>query len=72
MPTYLYETIPQVPDEAPERFEVKQSMKDEALRVHPESGRPVRRVITGGIAIPRKLASSVAGAGAGDCCPTCH
>jgi predicted nucleic acid-binding Zn ribbon protein len=72
MPTYLYETIPQHPGEVPERFEVKQSMREEALKVEPGTGRPVRRVITGGLAIPKKLASSMASAGAGDCCPTCH
>ncbi|MBC2604540.1 FmdB family zinc ribbon protein [Pelagicoccus albus] len=48
MATYVYETIPQTPDEKPERFEIQQSMKDDALTAHPESGKPVRRVITGG------------------------
>ena len=71
MPIYIYETIPQQPGEKPERFEVKQSMLDDKLEVQPETGKPVRRVITGGITIPKKLASSVAG-GDDDCCPTCH
>lgn len=71
MPTYVYETIPQQEGEEPERFEVKQSMLDDALEVQPETGKPVRRVITGGISIPRKLASTVATTG-DDCCPTCH
>ena len=44
MPTYVYETITDDPDKR-EVFEVVQSMKDEALTVHPESGLPVRRVI---------------------------
>jgi predicted nucleic acid-binding Zn ribbon protein len=48
MATYTYETIPQEPGEEPVRFEMKQSMRDEALKVHPETGVPVRRVITGG------------------------
>ena len=48
MATYTYETIPQEPGEMPERFELRQSMLDEALKEHPESGVPVRRVITGG------------------------
>jgi hypothetical protein len=50
MPTYLYETLPADPAVAPERFEVKQSMKDPALTQHPETGVPVRRVLVGGFA----------------------
>ena len=50
MPTYLYETLPEDPSVAPERFEIKQSMKDPALTRHPESGVPVRRVLVGGFA----------------------
>ncbi len=48
MATYVYETVPQHPDEFPVRFEFVQSMNDEALRRHPETGEPVRRVISGG------------------------
>ena len=48
MATYVYETIPQHPDELPARFEVIQSMKDAPLKRHPETGEPVRRVIAGG------------------------
>ncbi|MEZ5305313.1 MAG: zinc ribbon domain-containing protein [Verrucomicrobiales bacterium] len=48
MATYTYETIPQKEGEEPRRFEVQQSMKDEPLKVCPETGAPVRRVITGG------------------------
>ena len=44
MPTYVYEVV--TDDDTPgERFEVVQSIKDEPLKVHPESGQPVRRVI---------------------------
>lgn len=50
MPTYLYETLPEDPAVAPERFELKQSMKDAALTRHPETGVPVRRVLVGGFA----------------------
>ena len=49
MATYTYETIPQSPDEEPVRFEFRQSMLDDPLEVHPETGVPVRRVITGGL-----------------------
>lgn len=50
MPTYVYETIPGKPGAAPRRFEFKQSMKDAPLTQDPESGLPVRRVISGGFA----------------------
>jgi predicted nucleic acid-binding Zn ribbon protein len=51
MPTYVYETIPQSASEQPVRFELRQSMTESALTTHPESGRPVRRVITGGTGV---------------------
>lgn len=49
MPIYVYETIPQAPDAAPERFELRQSMADAPLTTHPDSGVPVRRVLSGGL-----------------------
>lgn len=51
MTTYVYETIPQTADEKPQYFEVKQSMEDAPLTKHPESGKPVRRVILGGYGV---------------------
>ena len=48
MTTYVYETIPQRPKEKPVRFEVQQAMTAPPLKTHPETGAPVRRVITGG------------------------
>jgi predicted nucleic acid-binding Zn ribbon protein len=51
MATYIYETVPERPDEFPVRFEFVQSMKDDALKRHPETGEPVRRVISGGFGI---------------------
>ena len=53
MPTYVYESIP-VDGGAPERFEVVQGMSEEPLAVHPETGEPVRRVITGGLGVMGK------------------
>lgn len=51
MPIYVYETI--TPDgSAGERFELEQSMKEDALTKHPVSGLPVRRVY-----LPPNLAS---------------
>lgn len=48
MATYVYETIPASADEPVERFEIRQSMMDDALQAHPDTGKPIRRVITGG------------------------
>ncbi|MBX3734889.1 MAG: zinc ribbon domain-containing protein [Verrucomicrobiae bacterium] len=62
MPTYIYETIPEKTGRKIRRFEVKQSMKDAPLERDPETGLPVRRVISGGLA---PLLSS--GESNGDC-----
>jgi len=48
MATYIYETVPQKKGDKPRRFEVQQSMKDAPLTHDPETGLPVKRVITGG------------------------
>jgi predicted nucleic acid-binding Zn ribbon protein len=48
MATYVYETIPANPKEQPRRFEVQQKMSDPALTNDPQTGEPVRRIITGG------------------------
>jgi predicted nucleic acid-binding Zn ribbon protein len=47
MPTYVYETI----SATPERFEVRQGFNEPALTAHPQTGEPVRRVISGGLAV---------------------
>jgi predicted nucleic acid-binding Zn ribbon protein len=47
MPTYIYETTD--PKKPVRRFEVRQSMKDAPLTKDPETGEPVRRVISGGL-----------------------
>ena len=76
MATYLYETIPANEGEQPETFEFQQSMKDEPLRHHPETGVPVRRIITGGFGFvskgslapaPQRPSSGGCGSGCG-----CH
>ncbi|MCB1245467.1 MAG: zinc ribbon domain-containing protein [Verrucomicrobiae bacterium] len=75
MPTYVYETIPQSETEPVTRFEITQSMKDAALTHHPDSGQPVRRVISGGYGImgtgdgPSRPPS--AGGGGGGCGSGC-
>lgn len=45
MPRYVYEVISES-GEAGQRFEVHQKMSDPPLTEHPETGEPVRRVIT--------------------------
>ena len=49
MPTYIYETIPSDPHALPRRFEVRQAMDEPPLEADPETGMPVRRVISGGL-----------------------
>jgi len=44
MPTYVYETVTNDPEQRA-IFEVVQSMQDDPLTEHPETGEPVRRVI---------------------------
>jgi len=70
MATYVYETIPRTADEKPERFEVVQRMSDPALTRHPDSGQPVRRVITGGFGLMGVGAREPA-ASAAPCAPGC-
>jgi predicted nucleic acid-binding Zn ribbon protein len=50
MPTYTYETIPGT-GRAARRFEVRQRMDEPALATDPETGDPVRRVISGGLGL---------------------
>jgi predicted nucleic acid-binding Zn ribbon protein len=79
MATYLYETIPSKQGEEPQTFEVQQSMKDAPLTAHPQTGVPVRRVITGGFGFVSKGGSAPApapqrpssGGGCGSGCG-CH
>jgi predicted nucleic acid-binding Zn ribbon protein len=51
MPTYLYETVPNRRGAKPKQYEIQQSMKDAALTHHPETGEPIKRVITGGYGV---------------------
>lgn len=77
MATYLYETIPAEEGGQSETFEIQQSMKDAPLTKHPQSGVPVRRVITGGFGFVSKGGTAPvaprppAGGGCGSGCG-CH
>lgn len=68
MPTYIYETIPKEDGEPVVRFEVKQSMTDAPLGVHPETGQAVQRVISGGFGHIRKSDFVPMGAPCGNRC----
>ena len=77
MATYLYETIPAEEGGESETFEIQQSMKDAPLTKHPQTGVPVRRVITGGFGFVSKGGTAPvaprppAGGGCGSGCG-CH
>ena len=69
MPTYVYETVRR----PARRYEIKQSIKEDALRTHPETGEEIRRVITGGLgylARGKGTAAPAHGCGTGSC--GCH
>ena len=68
MPIYVYETIPAKTGEKPSIYEIRQSMKEEPLTVHPETGEPIRRIILGGFGI----LSSTDGKGSSGCRPGCR
>ena len=53
MTTYVYETIPQSAGEAPVRFEFKQGMNDPKITEQPGTGKPVRRLVSGGFTLLR-------------------
>jgi len=71
MPTYVYETVPRDPGQAPLRFELDQRMSAPALTVHPDTGEPVRRVISGGLGFigceSKGGAAPAGGCGMGGC-----
>ena len=63
MPTYVYRIVSSDP-KAPERtFEVRQSMKDAPLTVHPETGEAVERVICAPAVTTPRGNSDIAAAG---------
>lgn len=52
MPLYVYEVI-EADGTGGEVFEIMQRMSDDPLTVHPESGKPVRRLIAAPNAVTR-------------------
>jgi predicted nucleic acid-binding Zn ribbon protein len=51
MTTYVYETLPAKAGEKARRYEIRQSMKDNALTKHPETGESIRRIVVGGYGV---------------------
>jgi len=68
MPTYIYETIPEEPSEKPYRFELKQSITEETLTTHPETGRPIRKIITGSGLLSSSEKDEAPAPMSGSCC----
>jgi predicted nucleic acid-binding Zn ribbon protein len=71
MPTYIYETIPQSAGETGKRFEVRQSMSDKPFTHHPDTGVPVKRIISGGTGVMGGGAPSATPSGGGGCGTSC-
>lgn len=59
MPIYVYETIPESVGEISERFELRQGMNDPKLTVQPLTGKPVKRLVSGGFMLLRGESPSV-------------
>jgi hypothetical protein len=78
MPLYVYETIPQDAKSKPRQFEMRQGMTEAPLQQDPETGLPVRRVISGGLEIPRGKTSARPAPSPATCnphgggCACCH
>ncbi len=69
MPVYVYETM--AGRGRSRRYEIRQSIHEDALARHPETGEPIRRVITGGLGAltkPRSGMREVPMARGGGCC----
>ena len=71
MTTYIYETIPADASTEPRVFEFQQRMTDKPLTQHPETGEPVRRIISGGLGIMQKGKASPSPSSCGSGCG-CH
>jgi predicted nucleic acid-binding Zn ribbon protein len=77
MAVYVYQTIPSKEGDPVRTYEITQSMKEEALSRHPQTGERIRRVITGGIGImtSSKGAPSIRPSSGGNSCGSgcgCH
>ncbi len=71
MPTYVYETIPADTTTPARQFEVFQRMADAPLTTDPDSGLPVRRVISGGAGLTGLSPKGDPSTGGASCQPGC-
>ena len=71
MPVYVYETIPQSDAHVPHTFELRQSMSEPCLTAHPDTGVPVRRVLSGGLATFTGPVAATPMRGGGGCGSAC-
>ncbi len=68
MTTYVYETVPAKPGGKTKRYEIRQSMKDAALTTHPETGEPIRRIVSGGYGFVKTGSPASVPQSASSCC----
>ena len=68
MTTYVYETIPSNENEEPKLYEIQQSMEEEPLTKHPQTGEPIRRVILGGYGLMTPVKDDPSQSCGPDCC----
>ena len=58
MPTYIYETVPAKKGARVKRYEIRQSIKDDALTQHPETREAIRRVLADSVSVITSSSSS--------------
>ncbi|MFP4351717.1 MAG: FmdB family zinc ribbon protein [Puniceicoccaceae bacterium] len=67
MPIYEYETVPTRKGEKAKRYEIRQSMDEDPLTVHPETGEKIRKVFTA-FAVGTASGDSAPTPSGGHCC----
>jgi hypothetical protein len=65
--TYLYETVPVLPEDEIAHHEIEQNVNDLPLTQHPKTGEIIRRVILGGWGMSTGKANSPC-CGPNGCC----
>lgn len=71
MPVYVYEPITSDSASPPPRWEFRQGINEPPLTQHPETGAPIRRVISGGIGFRTGAGTSDTPMPSGGCGPSC-
>ncbi|MBC2603464.1 FmdB family zinc ribbon protein [Puniceicoccus vermicola] len=68
MPIYEYETVPSKKGEKVKHYEIRQSMSDEPLTHHPETGEKLKKVFTAFAVGGGSSSSASASSSGGGCC----